>query len=314
MDLVISCMALPKPPPGVTFADPLRVLHWMPPTTPGKHPSWTPQADQLRAPPYRKGRLLPALCSHYGIDLAKVNRVAAFGFSAGANNGLRELVRNPEDRERLDCLFSVDGLHPNLRPAPLGDGPRARYAAWDIEMEPLADFATAAAYGERLAIFTASDVAAPSKVNAKTAAALRDLADDVRARTKAAGLPPWTGPLIPSGTFPSSPSSPRPVAELGSRGLGFFWYEGKDAAAHIAQGKQVTADLWRDFLVFAWSPSTAGRPSYSSSPSGPVALRPISQQTGASSPEKEHSSIVVAGSIGLASLAGGLAAHFLSNR
>lgn len=305
MDLVISCMALPKPPPGVTFAEPLKVLHWMPPTEAGKHPSWTPQADAWREPPYRKGRLLPNLCKQFGVSLDKVNRIAAFGFSAGANNGLRELLRNKEDRERLDALFSVDGLHPNLRPVPLGEGPRARYAAWDVEMEPFADFATAAAFGERLAVFTCSNVAAPSKVNAKTADALRDLSLDVNLRTVDAKLP-FSPPLLPAGKFPTSPSSPKAKESTGQRGFSVWWYAGTDAAAHVTQGKIVTADLWRDFLVWVWSPSTAGQPSSPSSPSGPVALLPVSGGGTKAGAPKTHGAATVAGAIGLAGAAGGL--------
>lgn len=310
-DLVISCMALAKIPSGVNFAKPPRILHWMPPTTPGKHPSWTPQADAWREPPYRKGRLLPELCSRFGIDFDAVERIAAFGFSAGSNNGLRELLRNVDDRQRFSAVFAVDGLHPNLRPVPLGTGPRARYAAWDAELEPFADFATAAAFGERLAVFTASDVAAPSKLNGKTADVTRDLVLDVRDRTNAAGLPPWTGPLEPAGAFPTGTGSPKPIDRAGSRGFACYWYAGADAAAHIRQGKLVTADLWRDFLAWLWSPETAGgtSPPTPSEPSGPVAIRPIAVST-----RPATGGGLAAGVVSVSALVGGLAGWGLARK
>lgn len=307
MDLVISCMALAKPPAGLVFPQGVQVLHWMPPVEAGKHPSWTPQADAWRDPPYRKGRLLPNLLKQYGLNLESFGRLAAFGFSAGANNGLRELLRNQEDRESFDAVFSVDGLHPNLRLVPAGTGPRAKYAAWDQEMEPFADFATAAAFGERLAVFTASDVAAPSLTNAKTASALLDLVADVQAR-----LPPevkWTGPIVPAEAFPTSPSSPKPIHSAGSRNLSVWWYAGADKAAHIAQGKLVTADLWRDFLAYRWGASAPAAEPAEPSPPGPVAIRPISTDKKAA-PRARAGAGTVAGVIGAFAIAGGLAGYF----
>lgn len=284
-DLVISLMSLAKIPDGVTFEHPPAILHWMPSSTkPGSHPSWTADADKLREPPYRKGRLLPNLVKQFskalGFGPADVNRICVVGFSAGANNGLRELLRNRDDREAIDVVFSVDGLHPNLRPVPLPgvDEWRAPYAAWDAEMEPFADFAVAAALGERVAVFTCSDVAAPSKVNAKTADALEDLLSDVAHR--AAAHAPLADPIIPPGAFPTAPSSPKPKEYSGSRGFSIFWYAGSDKQAHITQGTTVTRDLWRDFLVWRWSPGTAETVSpgpISSTP--PVAITPAGKSS-----------------------------------
>lgn len=268
-------MANSKIPSGVLFEKPPAILLWMPEvTTPGTHPSWTTDADKLRDPPYRAGRLLPNLINWFskslGFNFDHVDRICAIGFSAGANNGLRELLRNKDDRERLDVLLSVDGMHPNLAPV-AGATIESKYADWQKEMEPFADFATASALGERLAVFTASDVAAPAPTNAKTANALADLVHVVQGRVS-----PWVDPLIPPGVFPSASSSPKPSASAGCRGFDVFWYAGKDKQAHITQGTKVVADLWRDFLAWRWSPATAasGAPGPVSSSTPPASVVP----------------------------------------
>lgn len=283
IDLVISCMASSKIPAGVAFQNPTKILHWMPSTPTSGHPSWTPDADKLRAPPYRKGRLLPNLVAQFsksiGAGWNDIGRICALGFSAGANNGLRELLRNEEDRQRIDVLFSVDGLHANLKPgvAYSATNWRGRYADWDKEMEPFADFATAAACGERLAVFTCSNVASPAGgVVTKTADALNDLLLDVETRAPCKPLP---GPTYPAGSFPTTVGAPQPLSKEGFRALHVLFYQGNDKQAHITQGTKVTDDLWRDFLQWVWgsappSSSAPGAPPGASNPPPPSTKPP----------------------------------------
>jgi len=270
-DVVLSMFAGEKIPPGVPFANPPRVIQWNPPIVEGSHPSWTAEADKLRAGPWRKGPLLPALLRRYNVRIEDVGRIAVIGFSAGSNNGVRECLRSDDDRRRIDTVLAVDGLHPNLAPSP-GSPPRGPYASWSTELEPFAAFAERAALGYGAMAATASEVAAPSKSNGQTARVLIDLVDDVAARVNGRELGPR---LLPEG-FPTSGAQLVPLSrtELGT--FVALWYAGKDKNAHILQGTAVVRDLWRDVLSRRWSPETIGELASltSSAPGGRPVLGP----------------------------------------
>lgn len=251
-DVVLSMFAGEKIPPGVPFAHPPRVIQWNPPIVGMGHPSWTAEADKLRAGPWRKGPLLPALLRRYGVRIEDVGRIAVLGFSAGSNNGVRELLRSDDDRRRIDTVLAVDGLHPNLAVTPKTP-PRGGYAAWNAEMEPFAAFGERAALGAAAMVATASQVAAPSSRNGQTARVLADLEADVIARFPAGQD---FGPQVLPDDYPTSGD---PLVPLVRHQIGSFaalWYPGKDKAAHIAQGTAVVRDLWRDVLSRRWSPET----------------------------------------------------------
>jgi hypothetical protein len=269
-DLVLSCFAGARVPAGVPFEHPIRVIQWDAPASSG-HPSWTAAADRLRAAPWRKGPLLRALLATFGVRLADVGRIAVIGFSAGSNNGIRELLRSDEDRARIDVALAVDGLHPNLAASP-GEPPRGAYADWQAELEPFAAMAERAALGHAAMVATASDVAAPSAGNGKTARVLADLVSELAQRTASA---PLGAPALPP-NFPSSGDPYRPTSSAERGGFSALWYPGTDKTAHILQGTAVIRDLWRDVLSRRWSPGTiaALTSSTSSAPARPVISGP----------------------------------------
>jgi hypothetical protein len=253
-DLVISMFAGERIPSGVPFATPPRVMQWQPPITGAGHPSWTGEADKLRAGAYRKGPLLPNLLRRYGMKLDDVGRICVLGFSAGSNNGVRELLRSDDDQRRIDVVLAVDGLHPNLAVSPKAP-PRGAYADWQAEMEPFAAFASRASLGAGAMVATASQVAAPSKGNAQTARALADLELDVVDRLPAGAE---LGPTLLPEDFPTSGDPLKPITRHQVGSFAALWYAGSDKTAHILQGTAVVRDLWRDVLSRRWSPETVG--------------------------------------------------------
>jgi len=257
-DVVISCWALKSLPDSASLLEHEPALfEWSPGTG-----TWGKAADAIRAPPWRKGRLLPALFKRYerflGFDLDGASRIAVFGFSAGSNSGVRELLRNPEDRARIDFVAAVDGLHPNIKPDRLGTPlnlatPRDYFADWNAELEPFAAMAERAARHETMMIATASQVVPLGKYNAKTELALDALVADVSSRV--AFVDPYIVPGFPTDRAEIRAGERHPVPVRGD-GLGnfvCFWYSGSDKRAHVLQAQAVVPDIFRDYLVPSWT-------------------------------------------------------------
>jgi len=284
-DLIISCMAVPTLPtgPGQRWEEPPQLIEWAGTAKPGHHPGWSSEADKLREAPWRKGRLLPNLINRFrrylGFGFDDVRRIAAVGFSAGANSGLRELLRNPEDRERIDFVASIDGLHPNRAITPSG-GPDGQVASWASEMAPIAEYALLAAKGRRGAVYTASSVPAPSSRHYATREALWLLQRWLISRLPASDL---VAPRVPT-PFPATDRSayvdaadyPRPDAITGVAEYVAPLYPGGDKQAHRLQARVVVPDVFRSFLIPRWSPSTARPVSDPETDSEPVGTFPSS--------------------------------------
>jgi hypothetical protein len=252
-DVVLSFMAVKS---LVGFGDPAPVLLTVPGAMPasGKgNPSWGRVLDPMRD---SEGRVLPGLFKRYeqfvGVPFADVNRIAAVGFSAGANNGLRNLLKHPEDRDRIDALISIDGLHPNIRRRIDfdSDDPGDAVIDWKGEMGPFVDLAVRGLRDQALAVWTASDITINRSDVASTRDALRLLTIAVAAQVQ---QQPSMG-RVPELEDPP----PEATVQLGD----FFalWYAGADAEAHRIQARRVLPEILRRLLVPRWYPQLAQLP------------------------------------------------------
>jgi hypothetical protein len=240
--ILLNLMALRQVPQGFDAID------WMPPATDyraGGHPTWVHDANRLRS---GSGPLIPALLRRYGRP--EDSDVLAIGFSAGSNSGLRELLRDPQDREQLVGVVALDGLHSSLKTW-VKDAPsvRDRYADWTGQMSPFEDYMRRAADGDKLMVATASDVAAPPGGITKTRDAWLDIVTDL------ANLGVPVHPLASSlqetltGTDGRSVSwFPAPGATLGDRGYVLF-FEGNQARDHVQQAQAVAPWILGKFVL-----------------------------------------------------------------
>lgn len=253
VDVLISCMALAKLPDLDWPSEP-GFIQWAGAAT-GGHPDWSKPADQLREGKWRQGRLLPRLLKRFG--MAADARVAAVGFSAGSNSGLRELMRNAEDRAQIDSVFAVDGFHPMRHPRPKSSAPRDQFAAYDQQIGFLADYAASAAHGGKMYVQTSSLVATPNPGVFATWEAmplLYQLAmDQVPPRMQAP-------PNLPA-SFPGRTTShklkdgepyPLPRATKGNADFLQLYYDGAGPRAHKLQAWVVAPDLIRELLLPRW--------------------------------------------------------------
>ena len=232
--ILLNLMALRQVPQGFDAID------WMPPATDyrtGGHPSWVADANRLRS---GGGPLLPALLRRYGRP--EDADVLAIGFSAGSNSGLRELLRDPQDREQLVGVVALDGLHSSLKTwvknGDLGSvRSRSMYADWNGQMAPFEDYMRRAADGDKLMVATASNVAAPPGGISKTRNAWLDIITDL------ASLGVSVNPLDASIKETLTGTDGRPVswypapgATVGDRGYALF-FDGDQARDHVQQAR-----------------------------------------------------------------------------
>lgn len=256
VDLVISAYALNARTWQAAWPDAAtrpQLLEWSGTSaTPGGHPSWETSARALRG---SDGSLLTPLLRRSNIRSA--GRIAVVGFSAGANSGLRELLRSPGDRARIDSVFSIDGIHALVR-----DDTAKHPAAWSdpTQVDGLLSMMHAAETGGRLTVVTSSNVARPVTCStcAKTSWAL-------------GRLTAWVAELI--GRLPSSvetfsavsdPIDPALLARLQALGetehakfgdMWALWFRGDQAADHIRQAHEILPLLIRLLLVPRWTRS-----------------------------------------------------------
>ncbi len=273
-DVLISCMALQSVPDWIAWPDGAPSLLEFAGQSPpgGGHPGWGATAARYRD---ASGQLLPNLFRAYarylGFDVATAGRVGVVGFSAGSNSGVRELLRNPRDRARISFVLAVDGLHPNLSAAGAGRISRTRtaaYADWSSEVGGLEDAATQAALDAGpLVIVTASDVAASSSTNAKTASALSDLEWVVMNNVQLSGhrvvQPTVPGPFPPRTTSPvlrAGEAYPQPRFVSGCRRFVALYYDGAQARDHVLQARIVTPDVLEAFCLPWWFPPSVAQP------------------------------------------------------
>lgn len=267
-DVVISCMAIRKLPDWLPWAGSAPVvLEWSGVPTASGHPSWQKAARGLRD---SDGAILPRLFARYrqylGFDLSEAGRVAAVGFSAGSNSGIRVLLESELDRGRLDFVAAIDGMHPTLAPErrgvhrPQTDDPRTDFVAWQSQMGPFADYADLAAQGSCGFVATASSVAPVSRTISTTAQALSALYAWV------AGVVGPSSPNLPA-SFPPRETSPElregeeyplPYNIQGVRDFVCMWYPGDQARDHVLQAQVVIPDVLRSFLVPRWGGPSPG--------------------------------------------------------
>lgn len=144
-DVVLSFMALRELPVGLDA----RLVEVPGRVAPGhKHPGWD-WLDDLRSP---DGQVLPNLLAELG--LSDAGRIAAFGFSAGSNAGLREVLTDWRDQARLDFVACVDGLHAAV-------GADGAFLNPTAQIDPFLDAAIEAVTGDLTLVATASSVSAP---------------------------------------------------------------------------------------------------------------------------------------------------------
>jgi len=266
-DVLISCMAIRKLPDWLPWSgSPPVCLEWSGVPTESGHPSWQRAARGLRG---ADGAILPRLFARYrqylGFGLEEVDRIAAVGFSAGSNSGIRVLLESELDRARLDFVAAIDGMHPTLVERrgvhrPLSDDPRSDFVAWDQQMGPFAAYADLAAQGQCGFVATASSVAPVSNSISTTAQALSALY---------AWISMVVGPSSPNLPAMFPPRSESPKLRPGEQypipyqvqGVGDFvalWYPGDQARDHVLQAQVVIPDVLRAFLVPRWGGQSPG--------------------------------------------------------
>lgn len=233
-DLVLSFMALRELPPSLSHA---RLLEVPGQVAPGHHhPGW----EWLNS--YRTGEgLLPGLLAHFGIAPSSVHRLAAFGFSAGSNAGLREVLRDDQDRARLSFVAAADGLHPELNP----DG---SFRFFDQQVEPFLAYATDAAWSTRVLVATASNVAAPlipGQTNAKSRDAWLKIYNSVDEYLPASVPVAESPPAFRTAVV-------RPEAVGGRGDFLVLLYSGRDEQAHRDQANIVAPLIASEILAPAW--------------------------------------------------------------
>jgi hypothetical protein len=178
-------------------------------------PSWSSKAAQLRV----SGGYLDGILRGYSVD--PTAPIVGIGFSAGSNNGLRELVRDVVDRERIAGVIALDGLHWNVWDRALRSP--TNFKDWKREVAPFAHYAEMAANGVGWMVVTASSVASPGPSLTSTSEALDFLAD-------------WVGAEEVEPTITPS------ILPIKQRQVGQFvaqWYPGVTGDMHRYQGGEV---------------------------------------------------------------------------
>lgn len=284
-DVLISCMGLRKVPDWLPWAgEPPIMLEW-PGTPTGGHPSWQRAARGVRG---SDGAILPPLFARYrqylGCDLDRVRRIAAVGFSAGSNSGIRALLESELDRARLDFVASVDGMHPTLAPAqrgvhrPHAADPRDDFADWNRQMGPFAAFADLAAQRACGFVATASSVAPARRDIATTSQALSALFAVI---AQAAGpssprLPAAYPPRTESPALRRGEPYPLPYSIEGAGDFVALMYPGDQTRDHQLQAQVVVPDILRAFLVPRWGGPSPGLVSTDREPADKVAAPTVS--------------------------------------
>jgi len=275
-DVLISCMALRKLPDWLPWSgEPPVMLEWAGVPTESGHPSWQRAARSLRG---SDGALLPTLFSRYrqflGFELADVGRIAAVGFSAGSNSGIRVLLESELDRARIDWAAAVDGMHPTLAPErrgvhrPASADPRDEFVAWDQQMGAFTAFADLAAQGACGFVATASSVAPTQRTISTTAQALSALYAVVAQMVgpSSPNLPAAYPPRTDSPSLRPGEDYPTPYQVQGVGDFVAMWYPGDQARDHVLQAAVVVPDILRAFLVPRWGGPSPGLVSSISEP------------------------------------------------
>lgn len=243
--VILSCMAVspkvlerewPAPRPGL--------IEWSPTLSTTAHPSWGNDAQRFRD--YGTGRLLTPILKRFGES--RPERIALFGFSAGSNSGVRELLRNRTDREEISFTACIDGLHAHLKPKTLWtDDPVSPFLDWESQLRPTAEQALRAARGECRMIITGNDLQEPIEGVGRTPFAMRKIYEWVMTHD---GVLPFNQAL--SRQFADA-GSPTPTFAFGAGELYCFGYLGTQKRDHIEQAQTVIPRAIRMFLMPLWT-------------------------------------------------------------
>lgn len=246
--VLFSCMALNVPGLAELESWPAKpgVIEWMPRTVkPGSHPSWIDDGMAYRDPSTK--RLLPRLLQMFG--RRDPSRIAAFGFSAGSNSGVRELLRSPEDREALSMVAMVDGLHAmKAMPALYNpEDPRTFFVDWAGQVAPCAEYALRAARGQAVMVLTGNNIVPIPDTNTRTAEGMQHVFKWVE---KQSGIKPYNEKVV---RVFADLGEPTPAYLFGRGNLFCFGYNGTQAKDHIAQAKVVIPRILRHILKPLWT-------------------------------------------------------------
>ena len=248
-DVIIDCMAVGPDVLrmlGEREGSKPAIISWMPRDYSGVgHPDWRPEARQLRG---ADGRIIPALLQRFPTVRGAPARIAAFGFSAGSNSGLRELLRSPADRGALSFVASVDGLH-FLKAY---DG-----SVFQEDFDPWVAYARDAVEGRATCVFTGNNLQAPTVSTTKTPEGMKLIHQAILARVgndAAFRYPPNLSVMRQFSAY-------GPPLTNGQGGIGncyFYEYPGTQAVDHIIQARVIVPRIFNTFLAAAWSQGNLG--------------------------------------------------------
>lgn len=205
----------------------------------GGHPSWFAAATSLRRP---DGQLLPNLLARYNLSGAK--RIAVVGFSAGSNSGVRELIRNAEDRKRISFVGAFDGLHPVL----------SQQSTWNLQdpmsffvspkqLEPWLAYMALAAAGRKGMVMTASSIPEPAPNLSTSKFALTKCLEQtgIAAGRLSPGQDPWLD-IVPGGNDMPLPDATQHVVQQETKTRVRYATIGALRALEAERSKNVQAD------------------------------------------------------------------------
>lgn len=229
------------------------VIEWMPPNPGGGHPSWQNDAFRLRDP--ATGRVVPRVLKMFGAS--EPSKIAAFGFSAGANSGLREVLRSKEDREAISFCASIDGIHAVLSYAGVNamktgtaavSDPRAIFKYWDQQVSPLAEYALSAARGERILFVTGNNLAPPETPEpvSSTPFGMKWIYEWLKEQS---GVKPYNEK---GARAFADLGTPMPAMMFGRGQCYFFVYTGTRREDHIEQANVIIPRILRSVLKPLW--------------------------------------------------------------
>lgn len=246
--LIFSCMALGQTSLSELDSWPARpgVIEWMPrQTKPGSHPSWKEDGFALRDP--TTGRIIPRLLRMFGRNDPKA--IAAFGFSAGSNSGVRELLRDSTDRESLSFVAAIDGLHAAMASPTIhkADDVTSYFLDWKGQVAPFAEYALRAARGQCTMVMTGNNLAEPARGLTRSPFAIRKVFEWVE---KQSGVLPYDEAA--SRRF-ADLGEPAPFNIFGAGKLYCFTYAGTQKEDHRAQAKVIAPRILKNILLPLWT-------------------------------------------------------------
>lgn len=154
--------------------------------------------------------------------------VIAWGFSAGSNAGVRQMLAHPEDRKKIVGVYAIDGLHWPINQAASPESPLSeRVINYAKNVSGLYQAALAGARGEKRVVLTASEVPRPLSGFTTSAEALGMIAQQLERDTGKPGVPV---------NLPDFEGKMQPVRGLQFGKTLLAWYGGDNAQAHINQG------------------------------------------------------------------------------